>query len=186
MRYFVTIEGDVTPASDDQAPDGAIEVVVTPEGLSVDGEPVEARLLSIEGTDAHRLEIGHASHRISARRGAQSGVWSLHLDGLAAEVEVVDERTRVIRALARAAAGSSGPRPVRAPMPGLVVRIEVAEGDVVQPGQGVAIVEAMKMENELRAEAEGRVTRIAVKTGDTVNKDQVLIELAALDEGEEA
>jgi propionyl-CoA carboxylase alpha chain len=71
-------------------------------------------------------------------------------------------------------------------MPGLVVRIEVAEGDVVQPGQGVAIVEAMKMENELRAEAAGRVVRIAVKTGDTVNKDQVLIELEALDEGGDA
>jgi biotin carboxyl carrier protein len=50
----------------------------------------------------------------------------------------------------------------------------------------VAIVEAMKMENELRAEAAGRVVRIAVKTGDTVNKDQVLIELEALDEGGDA
>jgi pyruvate carboxylase subunit B len=97
-------------------------------------------------------------------------------------VEVVDERTRVIRELTRAAAGAAGPRPVKAPMPGLVVRVEVDEGDEVREGQGVVIVEAMKMENELRAEADGRVARVCVAAGDAVEKDQVLLELASLDE----
>ena len=63
-------------------------------------------------------------------------------------------------------------------MPGLVVRVEVAVGDRVRPGQGLVIVEAMKMENELRAEAGGRVSAVHVAAGEAVAKDQVLIDLA--------
>jgi pyruvate carboxylase subunit B len=61
-------------------------------------------------------------------------------------------------------------------MPGLVVRLEVAVGDVVDVGSGLLIVEAMKMENELRAASAGRVATIHVVEGDVVEKDQVLIE----------
>ena len=68
-------------------------------------------------------------------------------------------------------------------MPGLVVKVEVAEGDAVHPGQGLLIVEAMKMENELKAEAAGFVARIHVGPGEAVEKDQVLIDFAAPDEG---
>jgi len=67
-------------------------------------------------------------------------------------------------------------------MPGLVLRIEVAEGDAVSEGQGVVIVEAMKMENELRASGAGVVSRVLVAEGEAVEKDQVLVELAAPDE----
>jgi biotin carboxyl carrier protein len=66
-------------------------------------------------------------------------------------------------------------------MPGMVVKIEVAEGDRVEAGQGVAIVEAMKMENELRAGGPGVVARIHVREGDAVEKDQVLVDLAPLE-----
>ena len=82
-----------------------------------------------------------------------------------------------------AGAGALGPAPIRAPMPGLVVKVEVAVGDAVEEGQGMAIVEAMKMENELRAEGAGVVSSIHVAPGDTVAKDEVLIELEPL-EGE--
>ncbi|NNF26941.1 MAG: hypothetical protein HKN73_06975 [Gemmatimonadetes bacterium] len=61
-------------------------------------------------------------------------------------------------------------------MPGLVVKVEVAEGDAVEVGQGLVVVEAMKMENELTATAAGTVARVAVNAGDAVEKDQVLLE----------
>jgi pyruvate carboxylase subunit B len=70
-------------------------------------------------------------------------------------------------------------------MPGLLVQLEVAIGDRVEAGQGVAIVEAMKMENELKAEAPGVVARIHVRPGQAVEKDQVLIELHAPADAEE-
>jgi len=67
-------------------------------------------------------------------------------------------------------------------MPGLVVRVEVSVNDLVVAGQGVVIVEAMKMENELTADVAARVTAVHVEAGDAVERDQVLVELAALGE----
>jgi pyruvate carboxylase subunit B len=82
-----------------------------------------------------------------------------------------------------AAVAAHGPRPIVAPMPGMVVKVEVAEGDVVREGQGVVIVEAMKMENELRAAGAGRVRRVHVSRGQAVEKDQVLVELEPVEVG---
>jgi propionyl-CoA carboxylase alpha chain len=62
------------------------------------------------------------------------------------------------------------------PMPGLLVKLEVAEGEEVQDGQALATVEAMKMENTLRAERSGRVKRIAAAAGDSLAVDQVILE----------
>src|SRR5690606_8230329 len=104
------------------------------------------------------------------------GRWTLELDGHTLEVEVADERTRALRAVAAATAPPAGPRPVRAPMPGLVVRVDVRPGQAIEAGQGVVIMEAMKMENELRADAPGIVSRVLVEAGQAVEKGAVLVE----------
>jgi len=62
------------------------------------------------------------------------------------------------------------------PMPGLIVKIDVEEGDEVQEGQALCTVEAMKMENILRAEKKGVVTRINVEPGDSLGVDEVIME----------
>ena len=62
------------------------------------------------------------------------------------------------------------------PMPGLVVKIMVAEGDEVQEGQALATVEAMKMENTLRAERQGVVKRVATQAGASLKVDEVILE----------
>ncbi len=63
------------------------------------------------------------------------------------------------------------------PMPGLLVTLHVAPGDVVQPGQPLATVEAMKMENILRAEKEGTIASVAAEEGDSLAVDAVILEL---------
>lgn len=73
-----------------------------------------------------------------------------------------------------AGGGAEGPRSVKAPMPGRVVRTLVAAGDEVAEGQGVVVIEAMKMQNELRSPKAGRVARVAVVAGDTVGSGDVL------------
>jgi biotin carboxyl carrier protein len=95
-------------------------------------------------------------------------------------VLALDERTRAIRDLAAKSEVDSGPAPLKAPMPGLVVRIAVAVGDTVSAGQALVVVEAMKMENELRAASGGVVTAIRAIEGTAVEKGAVLVELAAL------
>jgi biotin carboxyl carrier protein len=100
------------------------------------------------------------------------------------EVEAVDERTREIQALTgRKAAGPMG-GVVRAPMPGLVVRVEVTEGQLVAAGAPLVVVEAMKMENELRAARPGRVTKVHVRAGTAVEKGAALVTLGTHIEGE--
>jgi pyruvate carboxylase subunit B len=116
---------------------------------------------------------------------AARGRWKVGLHGRSHDVEVVDERTMAIRELAGSGAGPAGPKPIVAPMPGMVVKVEVAEGDEVRTGQGIVIVEAMKMENELRASGPGRITRVHVRQGDAVAKDQVLVEIGAAEPAED-
>ena len=72
-------------------------------------------------------------------------------------------------------AGTEGPRPVKAPMPGRVVRVLVEAGDEVEEGQGCVVIEAMKMQNELKSPKAGRVVRVGAAVGDTVGSGDVLV-----------
>lgn len=73
-----------------------------------------------------------------------------------------------------AGGGAVGPRAVKAPMPGRVVRVLVAAGDEVTEQQGVVVIEAMKMQNELKSPKAGKVARVAVAVGDAVGAGDVL------------
>lgn len=169
MLYFVTIE------------DREFEVKVGSDGVSVDGQEIQASLESSGTTSVHSLLVGSQAHKILADRGA-NGEWSLHLDGLLLKAEVLDERTRAIRSMTHATELLEGPKPVVAPMPGMVVRVEVEEGDRVESGQSVIIVEAMKMENEVRADSGSVVTCVHVREGEAVEKDQILVDLGPLED----
>jgi biotin carboxyl carrier protein len=74
-------------------------------------------------------------------------------------------------------AGQSGLSLVKAPMPGRVIKLSVAEGEIVRKNQTLAIVEAMKMENEIKSPHEAKVRRIFVAAGELVDSDRPLIEL---------
>jgi biotin carboxyl carrier protein len=147
---------------------------------TVDGEPLDAHLARVPLTPALQLHVNGRTRRLSARRGA-CHAWALHLAGERFTAEVVDERTRAIQAMAGQGAAARGPGAMRAPMPGLVVRVDVQPGDRVSAGQRIAIIEAMKMENELRAETAGIVKRVHATPGSAVEKGQVLVEFEALE-----
>ena len=89
------------------------------------------------------------------------------------QVEVLDERRSRMRSVAGRLT-TTGPQIVVAPMPGKVVRILVKAGDEVKEGQGLLVVEAMKMENELKAAKAGRVKQVAVLEGVAVEGGAVL------------
>ncbi|MBL9028369.1 MAG: biotin/lipoyl-binding protein [Myxococcales bacterium] len=81
-----------------------------------------------------------------------------------------------VQAAAKPSAGGEGT--VRSPMPGRVVRVLVKEGDEVEAGAPVVVVEAMKMENELVAERAGTVKRVVTSAGATVEGGAVLVEIS--------
>jgi pyruvate carboxylase subunit B len=104
-------------------------------------------------------------------------MYTLDIDGHSYTVEAIDERRRTIRDMTEKSAAATGPAPLKAPMPGLIVRVNVAPGDLVQTGQGLVVMEAMKMENELRAMAAGTVKAVHAISGTAVEKGTLLIEL---------
>ena len=165
MKYYVRIDGH------DHV------VLLDADGVHIDGQDVAASVSGVDGTPVRTVTIGNAVHRVVVRRAATRGAYTLWVDGFRFEVEAFDERMRSIRELAAATTGPAGPRPLLAPMPGLVVRVSVQIGDAVQAGQGLVVMEAMKMENELRAPAAGRVKAILASPGTAVEKGATLIEL---------
>lgn len=165
MKYIVDVQGE--------------RVTVDLDGAhaTIGDVRADVALTPIEGTPVRLIRIGEQVHRVLARRGARKGMWLLDVDGQRVEVEALDERMRAIRDLTAATETASGPAPVLAPMPGLVVRVTIAVGDRVSAGQGLVVMEAMKMENELRATSAGVVLAIRALPGTAVEKGAVLVEL---------
>lgn len=164
MRYHVTI-GDRT-----------VEVDLTEDPPTVDGSPVSAELVTVPGTAVRHLTVNGQSRTLTARPGDRKGRWEIVAGDARFTADAVDERTRTIREMTGADEDAAD-REITAPMPGMVVRVEVAEGDEVRAGQGVIVVEAMKMENELKAPADGVIASIEVEAGQAVEKGQTLLVL---------
>ena len=167
MKYVVKVAGSEAPH----------EVVVVAEAVNIDGDLVVGRVSEVEGTPVRMVTIGDEVHRVIVRRGAARGDYTLWVDGYRFDVEALDERTSAIRELSKLSAAAVGPAPLVAPMPGLIVRVNVKAGDTVGQGQGLVVMEAMKMENELRAQAAGTVKSVNVTPGTAVEKGTVLIEM---------
>jgi biotin carboxyl carrier protein len=165
MKYVVQVGGT------------EVELGLDGDRVTVDGTSMSARVADVEGTPVRMVTIGDAVHRVVARRGDSRGRYSLWIDGFRYEVEALDERTKTIRELSAAAAGPSGPAPLKAPMPGMIVRVTVQVGDQVVPGQSLVVMEAMKMENELRATAAATVKAVLAVPGTAVEKGALLLEM---------
>lgn len=163
MRYFVKVS------------DEEWELVVDGDRVEVNGKEVRARILDGASGEPVALEFAGGTHALVAGPPGSDGR-VLYLDGRRHRVEAETERERRVREMKGVGAGSRGPRPLKAPMPGLVVKVDVEEGQAVEAGQGLVIVEAMKMENELQAEVEGVVAKVHVEAGQAVEKDEVMLE----------
>ena len=166
MKYVVIVNGT------------RIDVARDGDGIRVGDRVVRAHLADVDGTPVKILTIGDAVHRVVMQRGDGRGRYTIWVGGHRYEVEALDERARAIRDLSGEGTRAVGPAPLVAPMPGLIVRVNVQVGDVLQPGVPVVVMEAMKMENELRAQTAGVVSAVRVQPGAAVEKGAVLVELS--------
>lgn len=136
----------------------------------------ERAVLEAPGQNDRRLLVLPAT---SARAGAAgTRRQEVVVDGWRVEVDIESEARAALRARAtrgRSEGGTSGPIEVRAMIPGVVLSVAVAAGDAVTAGQKVVVVEAMKMQNELRAPRDGTVDRIVVAAGARIEVGDLLL-----------
>lgn len=162
MKYLVTLEGRTW------------EIVVEGQRVTANGREYQAELRSVDGTPVRVLSLDGRTWAFPMLSGGR-GRWTLLAAGERRELEVCDDREAHIKSLAGSGTASAGPRTLKAPMPGLVVRVLVESGQKVVEGTSLIVLEAMKMENELKAAAPGVVERVTVTPGRTVEKGEVLI-----------
>jgi biotin carboxyl carrier protein len=167
MKFEVQLSG----------PSGAVKRIVELEHaengwrISMDGQPLDADVAEVAPHTFSILLRGHV-HEV---RVAPAPNGTLHIqDGLQAfAAEVVDPRAW--RGRRHGDAEAEGRQQVAAPMPGKVVRVLVKVGDKVEAGQGLIVVEAMKMQNEIRSPKSGIVERVLANEGQAVNNGDVLV-----------
>lgn len=166
MRLWVTLEG--RDAEVEVATDGGRVF------LEVEGRRIEADFVRLPDGEVYSLLVDGRSHEVRVSR--QGGGLEVTANGLTIPVEV---RSPLEKMLAQATGGAAKRRgeTLTAPMPGLVVKLRVAVGDIVQPGQSVVVVEAMKMQNELTCQQGGRVTDVLVAEREAVSAGQALVKL---------
>jgi biotin carboxyl carrier protein len=136
---------------------------------------VEAATARAGAQSLRSLLIDGAQHEVAVRRQGEGVYWVSTRQGAGA-VEVADPLT-ALATQTRAAKGGRRRQTVKAYMPGRVVTLLAAEGEEVAAGQGVLVLEAMKMENEIRAEHGGTVTKFHVQPGQAVDNGTPLFEL---------
>jgi biotin carboxyl carrier protein len=162
MKYIATVEEK----------EFLVEVI-DDRHINVNGKTYEVDFESVSGQPVYSLIVDGRSHEAYVQEN--DNVWQVLLRGRLYPVTVEDEREKRLRAAAGAGVAETGEFHLKAPMPGLVVAIPVAEGQEVKKGQVLLILESMKMQNELKSPRDGIVNRIKVRVGESVEQKQSLL-----------
>jgi biotin carboxyl carrier protein len=165
MKYVATVDGQSITID-----------MESPERLLVDGEAHAVDLRQVGKLSLYSLLLDNASYEVVVEDEGNA-TWRVMIGGELYRVRVEDERTRRLAQANRQPTPPSGEIALKAPIPGLVVKVAVEPGEAVRAGQSLVILEAMKMENELRAPRAGTVHEIRVADGDKVEQGQVLLTL---------
>ena len=163
MKYVATIDNNefVIEILDDK------HIRVGERVLEVDFEPVS-------GQPVFSLIVDGRSYEAYVYPG-DDDAWQVLVQGRQRSVMVEDEREKRLRFAGGSTVAEGSEYHMRAPMPGLVVSINVEEGQEVAKGQVLVVLESMKMQNELKSARAGTVSRIRVKQGETVEQKQTLL-----------
>jgi biotin carboxyl carrier protein len=141
--------------------------------VTVDGQPAIVDFGVVGSGGLYSLLVNNESFEALVEN--QDGFWRVLMRGNLYDVQVIDERSQLLRARSQSLVPETGEVFIKAPMPGLVVAIPVQVGQQVGTGENIIILESMKMENELKAPRAGRIERIAVNAGDSVEQNQTLV-----------
>lgn len=147
--------------------------IIDEQHITVNGRQITVDFNSISGQPVYSLIVDGKSLEGFVYPGEDE--WEVLLKGRQYPVMVEDEREKRLRAAAGGSVSEAGELHLKAPMPGMVVSIPVEEGQEIEKGQVVLILESMKMQNELKSPRAGTVGRVRVKPGESVEQRQTLL-----------
>jgi biotin carboxyl carrier protein len=162
MRYISTVNGV----------EYQIEII-DERHIIVNGRKLTVDFNSVSGQPVYSLIVDGKSIEGFVYPG--DAEWEVLLMGRQFPVIVEDEREKRLRAAAGGSVSEAGEFHLRAPMPGMVVSIPIEEGQKVEKGDVLVILESMKMQNELKAPRAGSIGRIRIKPGESVEQRQILL-----------
>jgi len=162
MKYITTIDNQ----------EFEIEVV-DDHHIRIGDRLLEVDFESVSGQPVFSLIIDGKSYESFVSPGDDD--WHVLLRGRQYQVKIEDEREKRLRAAGGGGVAEGGEFQLKAPMPGLVVAVPVTEGEEVEKGQVLVILESMKMQNELKSPRAGVVARVRVKGGESVEQKQTLL-----------
>lgn len=151
------------------------EVEIGSEGLSVNGQVIDWDISKISEFHYHIISGGKSYNAELVNADYQQKVLTLKIEDQVFEMSIKDKMDQLLEKMGISAQSAAAIADVKAPMPGLILDILVEAGQTIQKGDQLMILEAMKMENVLKAQGEGTITSIEVSKGDSVEKNQVLI-----------
>jgi pyruvate carboxylase subunit B len=144
---------------------------------TINGKTIPLQMNEIDGSHVYSALVGNRSIEIEIRRN-EVGYLIFH-KGTSLEYLVEDERTARLKKSMSQSVSQKVEKDLKAPMPGLIVAIEVKPGQQFKKGEGLLIIEAMKMENEIKAPFDCTVKEIKVQERQAVEKGQVLVVFGA-------
>jgi biotin carboxyl carrier protein len=151
------------------------EIEIDQGRVLINGEPVEVDLTQVGSPELYSILFGGRSYDVLVQ--SERSNYTVAFRGEQFVVQIEDERTRKLNQGRRAPALPQGELPIRAPISGLIVKVLVEPGDSVEDGQPLVILEAMKMENEIRSLRAGVVKSVAVTAGKRVEQNEPLLVL---------
>ncbi len=163
MKYQATVHQsafDVEPISN--------------EAVSLNGIKKESRLVQLSERFYHFIYEGKV-YRVEAIKTDEG--FTFKINGEPVSVELKDELQLLLDKMGGSAKKKSASGDIKAPMPGLVVKVSVAVGESIKKGQGLLILEAMKMQNEIKSPMDGVVKEIKVSEKQAVEKNHLLLKL---------
>ena len=154
--------------------------------VSIDGTDFPLTTATLDALDAIQLSDGsyHVTHRNQGYRVTVDRLdtlakqMTLTINGRRIDLRLADDNDLMVKSLGFATEAVTTNQDLHAPMPGLVLKMLVSVGDEISAGTPLLILEAMKMENVLKAEADGRIESIEIIQGQAVDKRQLLIKFA--------
>ncbi|QOI96468.1 MAG: biotin/lipoyl-binding protein [Flammeovirgaceae bacterium] len=151
----------------------------SPDGLLVNGEKLDWDVVEISVGYFHIIHNNQSYRAEVVKADPAAKAFTIKINGTKYEVMVKDRFDLLLEKLGMNSASAGALHSIKAPMPGLIVDLKVAVGDTVHTGDALLILEAMKMENVLKASGPATVKTVKVKKGDSVEKGQVLIEFGS-------